>query len=280
MDVTPLSPKIGVEIAGIDLSQPLDEATFAEIRRLLNEHSLIAIRGQNLSEAEHVAFARRFGQLQIHVLKQFLTTPHPELYVLSNKKEAGKPIGNHKEGWNWHSDLSYLEVPCLGSVLYAREVPPVGADTLFSSMEAAWEALDAETKAKIRPLKCVHSYSGYYAKAFADRTPLTEEQRAATPDVVHPLVRTHPETGRLSLYVGEDVVKEVVGLEPEESVALLARLNRHATSEAFSHRHVWRQGDVIIWDNRCTMHKATPYDDVAYTRVMHRATICGTERPF
>ena len=97
---------------------------------------------------------------------------------------------------------------------------------------------------------------------------------------MHPLVRTHPETGRLSLYVGEDVVKEVVGLEPEESAALLARLNRHATSEAFSHRHVWRQGDVIIWDNRCTMHKATPYDDVAYTRVMHRATICGTERPF
>ena len=160
MDVTPLSPKIGVEIAGIDLSQPLDEATFAEIRRLLNEHSLIAIRGQNLSEAEHVAFARRFGQLQIHVLKQFLTTPYPGLYVLANKKEAGEPIGNHKEGWNWHSDLSYLEVPCLGSVLYAREVPPVGADTLFSSMEAAWEALDAETKAKIRPLKCVHSYSG------------------------------------------------------------------------------------------------------------------------
>jgi len=280
MDVTPLSPKIGVEIAGIDLSQPLDEATFAEIRRLLNEHSLIAIRSQNLSEAEHVAFARRFGQLQIHVLKQFLTTPYPELYVLSNKREAGKPIGNHKEGWNWHSDLSYLEVPCLGSVLYAREVPPVGADTLFSSMEAAWEALDAETQAKIRSLKCVHSYSGYYAKAFADRTPLTEEQRAATPDVVHPLVRTHPETGRLSLYVGEDVVKEVVGLEPEESAELLARLNRHATSEEFSHRHKWRQGDVIIWDNRCTMHKATPYDDVAYTRVMHRATICGTERPF
>lgn len=280
MDVKPLSPMIGVEITGLDLSDPLDEARFSEIRRLLNEHSLIAIRGQDLTEAQHVAFARRFGELQIHVLKQFLTTPHPELYVLSNKKEAGKPIGNHKEGWNWHSDLSYLEIPCLGSVLHAREVPPVGADTLFSSMEAAWAALDEETKAKIRPLKCVHSYSGYYAKAFADRTPLTEEQRAATPDVIHPLVRTHPETGRLSLYVGEDVVKEVVGLAPEESADLLARLNRHATSEAFSHRHKWQAGDVIIWDNRCTMHKATPYDDVAYTRVMHRATICGTERPF
>jgi len=226
-----------------------------------------------------VAFARQFGELQIHVLKQFLTTPYPELYVQSNKQEDGKPIGNHKEGWNWHSDLSYLEFPCLGSVLYAREVPPEGADTLFASMHAAWEALDSDIQALIRPLKAVHSYAGYYGKAFADRTPLTDAQRAATPDVVHPVVRTHPETGRLSLYVGDDIVKQICGLPPGRSAELLEFLNRHATSEAFSYRHKWCAGDVIIWDNRCTMHKATPYDDQTHVRIMHRATIRGADRP-
>ena len=232
-----------------------------------------------MSPVRAVAFARRFGPLQIHVLKQFLTTPHPELYVLSNRVVEGRPIGNHKEGWNWHSDLSYLEIPCLGSVLYAREVPPVGADTLFASMYAAYDALDAETRARIDSLRAVHSYAGYYAKAFADRAPLTEEQKAATPDVVHPLVRTHPETGRRSLYVGEDVVREIVGLPRTEGDALLARLNAHAVSDAFVYRHRWRVGDVVIWDNRSTMHRATPYDDRAYIRVMHRATIQGTDRP-
>jgi taurine dioxygenase len=279
MEFVPVNPVIGTEIKGLDLSQPMDGVTFAQIRAALNTHSLVLIRGQDLTESEHVAFARRFGDLQIHVLKQFLTTSYPELYVLSNKKTEGKPIGNHKEGWNWHSDLSYYEVPCLGSVLYSREVPPEGADTLFASMNAAWDALDPETQTEIRHLSCVHSYAGYYAKAFADRDPLSAEQKASTPDVVHPLVRTHPETGRLGLFVGEDVVKEVVGLEPDESAALLARLNGHATSGAFSYRHAWEKGDVVIWDNRCTMHKATPYDDAKYIRVMHRATIKGIDRP-
>ena len=279
MELQPLGPVLGVEVTGVDLSSPLDNESFAAIRQALNDHCLVLIRGQALSEGEHVAFACRFGDLQIHVLKQFLTTPYPELYVLSNKSVGGKPIGNHKEGWNWHSDLSYLEVPCLGSVLYSREVPPVGADTLFASMYAAYDALDAETKARIADLRAVHSYAGYYAKAFADRTPLSDEQKAATPDVVHPLVRTHPETGRKSLYVGEDVVKEIIGLPAVESEALLADLNAHAISEDFVYRHKWRAGDVVIWDNRSTMHKATPYDDNTYIRVMHRATIKGSDRP-
>lgn len=279
MEMVPVSPVIGVEFRDLDLSQPLSDAGFEQIRHALNTHSLVLIRNQSLTEEQHVAFARRFGELQIHVLKQYLTTPYPELYVLSNKKDHGKPIGNHKEGWNWHSDLSYYDVPCLGSVLLSREVPPEGADTLFSSMHAAWDALDPDMQARIRHMKAVHSYAGYYAKAFADRDPLSEEQKASTPDVVHPLVRTHPETGRLSLFVGEDIVKEIVGLPADESAALLNTLNTHAISEEFSYRHKWQAGDVVIWDNRCTMHKATPYDDKAYTRVMHRATIKGTDRP-
>lgn len=279
LELRPLTPHIGVEVLNLDATQPMDAATFSELRNALNTHSVLLLRNQPVTEAQHVEFARQFGELQVHVLRQFLTTPYPELYVLSNVKQGDKPIGNHKEGWNWHSDWSYLEVPCFGSVLHAVEVPPVGADTLFSSMYAAYDALDAQTQALIKPLKAVHSYATYYAKAFADREPLSDEQKAATPDVIHPVVRRHPETGKPSLFVGQDIVKEILGLPKQQGDALLAQLNEHAVSEAFTYRHRWQQHDLLIWDNRCTMHQATPYDDQAYRRVMHRATVKGSERP-
>jgi taurine dioxygenase len=275
----PLSPVIGVEVRGVDLRREIDAPTFAEIRGLLNRHSLLLFRDQAIDDQQHIAFSRRFGELMIHVLKQYLTTPYPEIYVLSNVVEQGKPIGAHKEGWNWHSDLSYMAEPSLGSALYGLEVPPEGGDTRFASLHAAYDALPAAMQARIRGLKAVHSYQGYYASYFPDRAPLTEEQKARVPDVVHPVVRTHPETGRPVLYVGQDIVKEIVGLAPAESRALLAELNAHAVSERFVYQHKWRAGDLIVWDNRATMHQATPYDDVKYRRVMHRTTIKG-DRPF
>jgi taurine dioxygenase len=279
MRLEPITPHIGIEVQDIDLREPMADEDFAKVRAALNRHSLLLFRNQRIDEGQHVAFSRRFGPLLGHVLKQFLKKEHPEVYVLSNVQENGVPIGNHKEGWNWHSDLSYKAEPSLGALLHALEVPPVEGDTWFSSMHAAWEALDAQTQALIRPLRATHSYAGYYGKAFADRAPLSEAQKAATPDVSHPLVRTHPETGRLSLYVGEDVVKCIEGLPEHESAALLARLNAHATSERFAYRHRWRAGDLLVWDNRCTMHRATPYDDNMYRRVMHRTTVAG-DRPF
>jgi len=269
----------GIEALDLDLSRPESDAAVEELVPLLDQHSLILVRGQSLGNARHVEISRRFGALMTHVLKQFLTTEHPEIYVLSNVTADGKPIGNHKEGWNWHSDLSYVAEPSMGSLLYAVEVPPEGADTLFASMHLAYEALPRATQERIRNLTATHSYSGYYGKAFADRAPLTEEQKARTPDVVHPVVRTHPVTGRLSLYVGQDIVKEINGLPKDEAAELLDALNAHAVSDAFVYRHRWRQGDLIIWDNRCTMHCATPYDDLKYRRIMHRTTVAGT-RPF
>jgi len=275
----PLHPGFGIEVLDLDLSDPSSDAAVDALVDELNVHSLILVRGQKLSNARHVEISRRFGPLMTHVLKQFLTTGLPEIYVLSNVSENGKPIGNHKEGWNWHSDLSYVAEPSMGSLLYAVEVPPEGADTLFASMHLAWEALPATTQARIRELTATHSYAGYYGKAFADRAPLSEEQKARTPDVVHPVVRTHPITGRLSLYVGQDIVKRIDGLPADESEALLAELNAHAIRDEFVFRHRWRQGDLILWDNRCTMHRATPYDDAKYRRVMHRTTVAGS-RPF
>ena len=274
-----LHPALGVEVHGLDLTSALTKENFLKLRGAFNAHGVILIRNQNLNEKQHVSFAKRFGDLMIHVLEQYLTTPYPEIYVLSNKIVEGKPIGNHKEGWNWHSDLSYYEVPCLGSVLYAREVPDEDGDTLFASMSAAYEALAEEQRRDLEGLNAVHSYTSYYSKAFADRAPLSEKQKMKTPDVVHPIVRTHSETGRKSLYVGEDIISHIVGLEHGKSASLLDKLNKHAVSSPFVYRHKWRAGDVIIWDNRSTMHRATPYDDVKYTRVMHRATIKGTERP-
>jgi len=279
MELSPLTSFIGVEVKGVDLREPISAADFAAVRQALNEKSLLLFRGQKLNEAQHVEFSRRFGTLLVHVLKQFTKQEYPEVYVLSNVTESGKPIGNHKEGWNWHSDLSYKAEPCLGAALYALEVPPEEGDTFFASMHAAYEALDDAIKVRIRPMQATHSYANYYGKAFADRNPLTDEQKAAVPDVVHPVVRTHPETGRLALYVGEDVVKNLVGLPEGESTELLADLNRHAIDPRFSYRHKWQAGDLLVWDNRATMHKATPYDDARYRRVMHRTTIAG-DRPY
>ncbi|SAI70047.1 taurine dioxygenase [Bordetella ansorpii] len=274
-----LHPGFGIEVLDLDLADPASDAAIDQLVRDLDHHSLILVRGQKLSNERHVEVSRRFGSLMTHVLKQFLTTGLPEIYVLSNVSENGKPIGNHKEGWNWHSDLSYVAEPSMGSLLYSVEVPPEGADTLFASMHLAYEALPPATQQRIRHMTATHSYAGYYGKAFADRAPLSDEQKARTPDVRHPVVRTHPTTGRLSLYVGEDIIKQIDGLPPEESDALLAALNRHAISDAFVYRHRWQQGDLVIWDNRCTMHCATPYDDNKYRRVMHRTTVAGT-RPF
>ncbi|MFL9924045.1 TauD/TfdA family dioxygenase [Herbaspirillum lusitanum] len=279
LDLQPLMPSFGAEVRNLDLSQEPDEATVTALIAALNQHSLLILKRQNITQEQHVALSRRFGDLMIHVLKQFLTTSYPEIYVLSNVAENGKPIGNHKEGWNWHSDLSYMAEPSMGSLLHAIETPPEGADTLFASMHSAYEALDPAMQQRIRNMKAVHSYTGYYGKAFADRAPLSDEQKARTPDVVQPVVRTHPVTGRLSLYVGQDIVKEIVGLPEAESTALLAELNAHAISGAFTYRHQWSDGDLVIWDNRCTMHCATPYDDNKYRRVMHRTTVHG-DRPF
>lgn len=279
LQLRPLKPGFGAEVLGLDLRVAPSDETLEALKKALDEHSVLVLRAQHIDETQHVELSRGFGELMIHVLKQFLTASHPEIYVLSNVAENGKPIGNHKEGWNWHSDLSYVAEPSMGSLLHAIEVPPEGADTLFASMHAAYEALPPATQTRIRHLKAVHSYAGYYGKAFADRAPLTDEQKARTPDVIQPVVRTHPSTGRLSLYVGQDIVKEIQGLEPEEGAQLLAELNAHAIRDEFVYRHKWQAHDLVIWDNRCTMHCATPYDDNTYRRVMHRTTVKG-DRPF
>ncbi len=259
------------EIVGADLADPSDDAQFATIKAAHLAHGVIVIRDQRLTPDQQIAFSRRFGPLAIHVLEDQLLAGHPEILLVSNKTEDGRYVGLPDAGRFWHTDQSYERRPALGSLLYALEVPSDGSgDTLFCDMSAAYAALPAATKDRLNGLRGMHIYDHGH-KAFA----LGEAQKARLPGHDHPLVRTHPETGRKALYLGGKVLKHVIGLEADESAALLDELYAHCQSETFVYRHKWRLGDLVFWDNRCTMHFAQPYDDATYTRHMHRTTVQG-----
>ena len=273
LNIRKLTGHFGAEILDIDLSEPMSDATFAAVNTAFDENSLILFRGQSLTPAQHIAFSSRWGELERHVLQEYTLPDHPELFVLTNKKKGGKPLGAHKTGWHWHIDNTYMPRPSLGSQLYAREVPPEGGDTWFTSLTAAYDSLPEDLRARIADLKAVHSYAHVYALKYPDREPLSEERKAQVPDLVHPVVRTHPATGRKVLYISEYIIKQFIGMSVEESRELLDELNARATTDDLIYRHQWRVGDLICWDNRATMHFAQPYDDVNYTRLMHTTRV-------
>lgn len=277
---TPVQGSFVAEIDGVDLSQPVDEHLFKSIHDTFLKHSILVFRNQTLSNDQHIAFTRRFGDLEVHTAKHWVLPDQPEILVLSNRGEKGtKPIVNG--GAYWHSDITYKATPPLGSMLYALEVPPEGGDTLFANMYGAYDALDDAMKQRIARLKAVHRYADRYqrmASTDKERPPLSASQLAEVPDVIHPVVRTHPETGRKALYINEGFTVGIVGLPDEEGKALLEELNTHSTQSELVYAHKWKAGDLVFWDNRCTMHRATEYDS-SYTRAMHRTTIRG-DAPF
>ncbi|MDP6390265.1 MAG: TauD/TfdA family dioxygenase [Alphaproteobacteria bacterium] len=268
------------EVGDFDIADDHDAATIAEVRQALIEHSMLVFHGQSLTNEEHIRFSRKFGPPEIHTVSQYLLPDHPEIIALANRGENGtKPIANG--GAYWHADITYKAKPPMGSVLYSLEIPPDGGDTLFCDLYAAYDALPDETKDRIADLKAVHSYHQRFLKSRAiddgykkDSFELSPEQLAEIPEVEHPIVRTHPESGRQTLYVNEGFVTQVVGMDEEESEALLLDLFQHSTRDEFVYRHEWQVGDVIFWDNRCTMHCATEYD-TSHARRMHRTTIQG-----
>jgi len=273
LQLRPLSPNVGVEVFGVDLSSPVDAETLSELCRAHAEHGLLLFRDQDITPEQQVAFSRRLGQLEVHVLTEFTLPGHPEVFVLTNAKENGKAKGAHKVGWHWHVDNTYMQSSSLGSLLYAQEVPPEGGDTQFASLTAAYDALPAAMKARIADLEAIHSYQYMWPIKYPERPPLSEEQKARVPDLVHPLVRVHPVTGRKVLYISEYIIKQVVGWSIEDSQKLFADLVAHATREAFVYRHKWRRHDLLFWDNRGVMHLAMPYDDEKYRRLMHTTRV-------
>jgi taurine dioxygenase len=273
--VEPMSPSFGAQVHGVDLALPLDDETFDTIRAAFHRQSLLRFPAQRLSEVEQIAFSRRFGALQVHVLDQFRHPQHPEIYVLSNVDAAtGKTLGRHpdKGTLTWHSDLSFQRRPALATILYGIETPTVGGDTQFADMYGAYDALDDTMKRRIATLRAIHDLD--ISRRRMGEPPMTEAQRRAAPPVDHPLVRTHPDTGRKLLYISRHVAR-IDGLPETESESMIDELMEHATQPRFVFTYRWSERDVVMWDNRCTMHRATPYDTSAERRVIHRTVVLG-----
>lgn len=280
--VRPISAACGAEVTGVDLRVPLAPAAVAQLHRALAENGILLFRGVQASPEEHIAFSRQFGPLESHVVGDFNLKAHPEVFVVSNIRENGRLKGAVYAGQYWHSDLSYMAKPSLGSLLLCHEMPEIGGDTMWANMYRAWDTLSAPLQGFLAGQRAVHDYSHAYDTYFAhlkERPPLTAEQRAKTPPVEHPLVRTHPVTGRKALYVNPGFTTGIAGMPKDESQPILDMLFRHATRPEFVHRHKWRVGDLMFWDNRCTMHYALADYDFSVRRLMHRTTLAG-DAPF
>ena len=286
--VRPLDAPFGVEIAGVDLSKPLDDATFDTIRRAYFEKSIVVFHGQRLTPEQQIAFSRRFGELEIHVLKQYLLAGHPEILVVSNIVEDGRLIGlaDTDRVAVWHTDTSYRAEPSMGSALYALEIPrdaegQVVGDTLFASTFLAYDALSPQMKKRLEGLRAVHHMTKGYdrnapSKASANRLTYDESQRREVPDQAHPIIRTHPVTGRRCIYINKLCVTNIVGMSEEESAPLLEEIYAHCTQPQFVYRHRWQVGDLLMWDNCSLQHLAVPDYALPQRRRMHRTTIRGT----
>jgi len=279
--VKKIGEALGAEVSGVDASKPVSADTFAAIRKAWLDNLVIRFRGQKLTDPQMLEFSRLFGELDPPgpnpYGKPFLPR-HPEMNVISNVKEDGVPIGGLGDGEAiWHSDMTYIDTPPSAALLYALELPAEGGDTYWANMYLAYEALPADMKKRIQGLKAIHdatyNSAGIKRKGYDD---VTDPRRA--PGACHGLVRRHPETGRKCLFLGRRRNSYIVGLPLEESEALLDALWAHATQPRFAFCQQWQVGDLMIWDNRCTLHRRDPFDPNA-RRVMHRTQIKG-DRPY
>lgn len=279
IEVVPRHPVIGAEIRGVDLRKPVDEETLAEIRGAWLAHMLLVFPDQPVSDEQQIAFARRFGELEIHPSTTHRSSEHPEIYRVANVDEKGNILPPEGEAWRylnitwlWHSDSSFREVPSMGSILHGLEVTSDGGETQFCNLCDVYDALDDEMKERIAGLQVLHSHDAVLRRG---KDMGRDGRYDDLPPVVHPLVRVHPETGRKTLFLSPHTMDGVVGMDREEADALLAELTEFAIQDRFVYRHVWAKDDIIFWDNRCTMHAVTPYDNANVRRIMHRTTIVG-----
>ena len=271
----------GAEVLGLDLGTPLAPSDFERLHQAHLAHHVLVFREQHITPRQQIDFSRRFGPLQIHVLHQFQLPGYPEVLVVSNIVENGQPIGLGDAGVYWHSDLSYKARPSLGSMLHAQELPAEGGDTLFANMHLAWDTLPSALRTTVQHLRAEHSYLAKYEELRARspwRPKLSEAQLAEVRPVTHPVVRTHPETGRRALFVSEHFTTRIVGVPEDESRALLAELFAHSVRPEHVYRHRWQAHDMVFWDNRSLMHLATPFPP-AMRRRLNRTTIEG-DTPF
>lgn len=285
MTVNRLSPVLGAEVLGLDLAPGLSDDVAADVRRAwLDAGGLLVIRDQKLTTEQHIAFSRHFGPLfgapgeepLQRTVSRYIHPDHPEIYRVSNKTDGGAPLGRARAGTYWHSDVSFRERPAAASILHAIEIPATGGDTLYANMAAAFDALSEPMKAMLEPLRAVHDFAQTAATQFAKPVVVAEDLEGGNRST-HPVVRTHPETGKKCLYVNPGMTTHLEGFDAAESRAILEFLFAHSTRPEFVYRHRWQKGDVVIWDNRSLMHYAVAdYGDAP--RYMERTTIIG-DRP-
>ena len=274
-EVRPLTPALGAEIIGVDLSQEVGDELFASLYGAFLTHQVLLFRGQDIPPGRQVAFARRFGEVQVHVMNQYHAAGHPELYYLTNLDPDGKPSGRHPDRGTlaWHTDGSWSRRTGQATIIYSDEVPAEGGETHFCDMYAAWESLSPARQAELAPLRAVHNLD--FSRTRRHKVDLmTEEQKRDKPPVDHPVVRTHRETGRKALFLG-DHAEYIQGMDYDAGRALIEEVNAEAIHPSRVYEHRWQPGDLIVWDNRCLQHRATEYDESRVRRVMRRCTVLG-----
>jgi taurine dioxygenase len=271
---------LGAEIK-VDLSRDIDEATFKEIEDAFHDNIVVVFRNQRLSNQRHVAFSRRFGELEVHIVKKYLLPDYPEILLVSNiRDDKGEHIGLADAGFTWHTDTSYRTRPSRCSLLYAIEVPEKDGRTLgntvFTNTIRAYEALSETMKTWLAGRKAIHRYSERMRVANSPRPKLTAKQLAETPDIAHPIVRVHPFTGRKSLYVTKGECIGIEGVPDDEGRAVIEELHDHCIKPEFLYRHEWQVGDLLMWDNATAMHLAICDYELPQRRLMHRTTVIGS----
>ncbi|ALM84589.1 TauD/TfdA family dioxygenase [Bordetella sp. N] len=272
--VRPLGYAAGAAVSGLDLRDGLQPGQLEALRAAWREHLVLVLPGQELNAQQLIAFTRNFGEVERNDSVPYYRDPdYPEVLLVTNKPRDGKPSQTRNTGRNWHSDLSYTSRPAMGSVLMCKEKPPVGGDTMFANMYMAYDSLSATFKRFLDDLHAVHDIT--LIKGFERRDPAQiAELKKRNPPIAHPVVRTHPETGRKLLFIS-DRVRSFVGMTEDESRPILDFLNRHATSPEFVYRHRWDVNDIVMWDNRCTLHIALPDFDQSKPRHMMRCSLLG-----
>ena len=271
----PLTPKLGAAISDVKLADDMSDDVFRAIYQAFVRYQVLLFPPQDVPPARQVSFARRFGEVQIHVMKQYHADGFPELYRLSNLDENGNPNGRHPDKGTlaWHTDGSWQRVTGQATIIYGEVMPETGGETHFADMYGAYERLDARWKARIANMRAVHNLDFSRTRRHGE-DPMTDAQRREKPPVDQPVVRTHPETGRKCLYLG-DHAEYIVGMPYDEGRALIEELNALAIHPDLTYEHRWTARELLLWDNRCVMHRATPYDPKTQGRVIRRCTVLG-----
>ena len=272
MKILPLSKLMGAEVIGLDLTIPLTAELRNDIYSAFLDYQLLVFRNQNLNKSEQIDFTKQFGELEKHTLTNKGSADSPFVHIVTNLDEKGQPTGRVKSTL-WHSDKSFRKAPSMATLLHAKILPPKGGDTCFANMYAAYEGLSTDAKSDLKSLNVVHSWE--LSRENIGRQ-LSQKEVDDAPPMIHPLVREHPDTAKKCLFLGMHA-SHIEGRDISESRSKIEELERHSTQGKFTFRHHWKEGDMLMWDNRCLLHRAdTNFEAAKYPRVMHRTCLRGT----